>query len=293
MLNFTLPNFFQNQEVNAFLISMVKIHADKLYNKNINICAESGSAPYLSWSGGLNSNYGTGIFYDALVDFQRNLYIPKRLNMSNVLLEDYDYDDCQGQAILRIFDDGSSVIELSSIPFMEKIHNDFPNYRFMFSKQADLITEFTPELLNEIANIENITILGIPDKYTFNKEWLKQLSKKSKCEITVNPYCPVTCEKCDRCLLQEHQNQIEYLGMQNIANCVKRNDIYDIRHIVTIEDISKEYVKMGFTHYTFNYFYGGDHDFWASFYVMYFFKPEYHNIIFAEWAKFKGGHFYG
>lgn len=289
MLNFTLPNFFQNQNANAFIIAMIKAHPDKLYNKNINICAESGSAPYLSWSGGLNSNYGAGLFYDGLIDFQRNIYVPKRLNMANVFLEDYDYDDCQGQTVLKIFDDGSTVIELSSIPFMEKIHNDFPNYRFMFSKQADLITDFTPELLNNISNYENITSIGVPDKYSFNLEWLKELSKKSKYEITVNPYCPSTCENCNICLLQEHKNQIQYSGNQNIENCSKKNDIYDIKYIITLEDISKTYSKMGFTHYTFNYFYNNNLDFWVSFYTVYFFKPEFHNMIFTEWAKFKGG----
>mgnify|MGYP003302101781 CR=1 FL=1 len=52
--------------------------------------------------------------------------------------------------ILNIFHDGSTILEISSIPLMEKIHKDYPNYYFMFSKQADLISEFTPEILNEI-----------------------------------------------------------------------------------------------------------------------------------------------
>lgn len=287
MINFTLPNSFYLKQANDFIVAMSRYHAEALKHKQFNICAESGSVPYLSWNGGINSNVGAGIYYNSLVDFQRAIIVPNRLNMANVLLEDYDYDDCFGQTILEIFHDGSTLLEISSIPLMEKINCNYPNYRFVFSKQADLINEFTPEILNGICQIPNVVRIGIPDKYSYDIEWLKQLQSKSKYEITVNPMCPPSCEHCDSCVLQEHQNQINFSNVQLIANCNKRNDIYNPNKIISIDEIVKTYNKMGFSYFTFNFNHAMDENFWVSFYIDYFFKPEYHSMLFTEWSKSK------
>lgn len=283
MLYFALPNFYENFAVNAFMRDLNK-QRPEVFKTKVSFYAQTGSIPYCSWTGGLNSNVGPGAYYNDLIELQRNSNLPLRINMANVMLEESDYYDNFADVILKIFDCGSNVIELSSIPLMEFISEKYPEYRFTFSKNADLITEFTPELLGSIMEIDSFLSVGIPEKYSFNKEWLKQLPKKSKCEITVNPKCG-HCKDCDICLLKEHQNQISYSGNRGVDICEKAGNIFDASHIISIEEIEKTYHKMGFTKFTFSPSYAYDNNTMVKFYLGYFVKPEYHMELYATWEQ--------
>lgn len=285
MLYFALPNFYENFPVNSFLRDLCKSRPE-IFKTKVSFYAMTGSIPYCSWSGGLNSNIGPGAYYNDLIELQRNASLPLRINMANVLLEETDYYDNFADVILKIFDCGSNVIEISSIPLMEIIEKKYPNYRFTFSKNADLITEFTPDLIGSILELDQILTLGIPEKYSFDKEWLKALPKKSKCEITVNPKCDCSaCKNYDACLLQEHKNQIMYSGMQAMESCSKRNNLFDMNKMITIEEIEKTYSKMGFTRFTFSPSYAYDNNTLMKFYLGYFVKPEYHMEAYAQWEN--------
>lgn len=275
MLYFSLPNYFENNVINNFFQLLNKQNKD-WFKTPVVFYNNSGQLPYLSWNGGINSNIGPGIYHYSMVDAARTSMLPTCINCANVLLEDYDFYDCQGQTMLEIFNNGSNILEISSIPFKEKIQEKFPNYRYKFSKSADLITEFTPEILEAIGNCEDILYIGIPDKYSYNLEWLKQLKQKSKCEITVNPICNCNCKTIDTCLLHEHQNQIDYSANQFLSQCNKCMDIFDFNSIITIETILNTYYKLGFSHFTFTHNYFKTADEWLSFYIQYFLKPEVH-----------------
>lgn len=285
MLYFSLPNFYEYMPINAFLREINKMKPESFKTK-VSFFNQTGAIPYCYWSGGLNSNIGNGAYYLNLIELQKSTPIPLRINMANVLLENIDYNDNFANVILDIFDCGSNIIEISSIPLMEYIANKYPNYRFAFSKNADLITELTPELIDTILDIENITILGIPEKYSRNVEWLKKIPQKTKCEITVNPKCSCATEMCDICLLKEHQNQLDYSGQQLIESCTKKNGLFDWKNIISIEEIQTTYTKMGFNKFTFASLYGYDPSVVLKFYLNYFIKPEYHMEIYTLWEEF-------
>lgn len=204
-----------------------------------------------------------------------------------MLLEDYDFYDCQGQMVLELFNNGSNILEISSIPFKEKIQSLYPNYRYKFSKNADLITEFTPEILNIIADQDDFLYVGIPDKYTHDLDWLKKLSCKKKCEITINPICNKNCKSKDTCLLQEHQNQIDYSSRQFLNSCNKNCDIFDINSIITIEQLLEQYKPLGFTHFTFSASYSKSQEEWLTFYLQYFLKSEFYLPALQMWSEYK------
>lgn len=273
MLYFALPNFFENFYFNGFLHNLNRQRPD-MFKTKVSFYSQQGSWPYHSWSGGVNSNVGNGAYYNHFIDMQRQAGQPIRINCANVLLEESDFNDSMSAIMLECMNNGSNTIEISSIPLMEKIADRYPEYRFTFSKQADLITEFTPELLNEIIASDKFLYVGIPDKYTHDLDWLKQIKKKSVCEITVNPICPASCETCDACLLKEHENQLKYYGARHREACKKNLNIFDPKNVISIEEIQKTYVKMGYTHFTFSNTYAVKQEDYWGFLLNYFIKPE-------------------
>lgn len=285
MLYFSLPNFCEYGKVNGFLRDISKINPEYFKTK-VSFFCQTGAIPYCSWSGGLNSNIGNGVYHNDLIDLQHSATLPLRINMSNVLLEQDDYNDTFAHVVLNIMDCGSNVIEISSIPLMELISEKYPNYRFTFSKNADLITEFTPELIDTILQIDDILTIGIPEKHSRNLEWLKALPQKTRCEITVNPKCTCDAKTCDICLLKEHQNQLDYSGQQLIENCGKKNNLYSLNNVITIEEIQKVYAKMGFNRFTFASLYGYNPSDVFKFYVHYFIKPEHHMEVYSIWESY-------
>ena len=92
MLYFSLPNFYENSNVNLFMRDLTKFKPE-YFKAKVSFFCQTGSIPYCSWSGGLNSNIGNGAYYTNLIDLQKVSPIPLRINMSNVLLEESDYND--------------------------------------------------------------------------------------------------------------------------------------------------------------------------------------------------------
>jgi hypothetical protein len=286
MIYFTLPNFYENLEANIFIHDLCKMHSE-YFKEKVSFYSLTGAFPFSSWNGGINCNVGHGAFYGHFVDMQNNapLVLPARLNMANVLLEPEDYYDHMNNAILKIYNDGSTVLEVSSIPLMEHIQEKYPEYRFMLSSQADLITPFTPEVLNSLFETEKFTLVGLPIYLNHDFDFLKQLKHKTKVEITVNPICPDSCEGYRNCWLAEHQNQIEYSGAQNILNCANISKFLNVNNIISLEEIKNTYIPLGFNHFTFSTQYLLNQNEMVDFYIQYFIKDEYKRNAFEEWAQ--------
>lgn len=278
MIYFALPDAAIRHDINGFMYQLNKLHPN-FFKTKISFYATKCIFPYLSWTGGTVANTGNGMYFNDIIQFQDTQVVPMHLNMSNVLLEDYDYDDCLGQMILSNCHNGSNVIELSSIPFMEKIAKDYPNYRFILSAQADLITEFTPELLNCISSENKFLYIGLPPKLNANKEFLSQLKQKKYYELTVNPIC--LCDCADACMLKVHQNQMDYIRHSHVNTCSRANK----STLISIEDIQAYYLPMGYNHFTFSSnAYSTNEDIFY-FYLNYFILEEYHSTVEGFWKQ--------
>lgn len=285
MLYFSLPNGVENINANMF-IQHLAMTRPNLFQEKVAITGCNGTIPYLSWSGGANSNSGYGLLYPMLLELSNGLTMPFRINIANVLLEDYDFYDSLGQSVLSIFDNGSNLLEVSSIPFMEKIKEKYPNYYFTLSKQADLIHEFTPEILNTIIDSGNFKLIGVPDKYNDDIEWLSAINKRSLLEITVNPLCDAKkCNCSDACLLTEHQNQIDYSCAQPRLSCKKINNLYTLENIPSLGDLKRKYGKLGINHFTFTNTYMFNEEVIIQFYIDYFIKNEHKAMVLNLWRN--------
>lgn len=279
MIYFTLPNLAEDFMIHNSLYTMMRKFRDYMRYSGVCIGAQSGNFSYCSWNGDINNNVGNGYYYPDLLGTQMNSMVCSRINCANVFLEDYDINDNLGQMILKTFDDGSTVLEISSIPFMEQILEQYPGYQFHFSKYADLISPFTPELLNDIAATEKFVSIGVPDKYSNDFEWLGQLKKKRLFEITIDSICPPSCVNFDHCRLKEQANQLKYSGMSLIYGCNKVIPYYANPNVISLDTIMKDYVPKGFTHFAFSTCYSGTVMDRINFYVEYFFKPEHWETV--------------
>lgn len=277
MIKFTLPNFFDYFYINQFFITLSKSNPN-FFKKEIAFIQHSGPFPYLSWNGGFNCNSGGGAYYTDFTNCYRLTSLPIRFNMANVLLEEFDYNDNMGNSILETNHNGSNLIEISNLDFMEKIAQQYPNYKFVLSKQADLITPFSSELLNSITEADKFFLIGLPDKFNKDFDFLQSLKRKKQFEITVNPLCSAKCKHYDTCLLNIHKLQLEYSGQQPIQNCLKSNHFNNFEKLLSLEEIEEKYIPLGFSHFTFSSVVLPASEVF-SFYTKYFIKEEYQQQV--------------
>lgn len=281
MIFFSLPNFFTSFGINNLLLETNRL-SPEVFKEKIAFENCSGNFPYCSWNGGMNNCMGEGAYYEAFLSCYKGNASPLRLNFANVCLENTDFYDSMANAILDTNDNGSNIIEISNLELMDYIHTQYPNYNFVFSKQADLITEFTPELINTIIGMDKFILIGIPDKYYKDFDWLQQIDKKSKIELTVNPMCPINCKNYANCHIQEHEFQLAYSEKSNLRNCSKIYNENNPRTILTLEDIKKDYVPLGITHFTFSPYIQEDYSL-IQFYLKYFIKENEQEKVFDKW----------
>lgn len=283
MIKFTLPNFFDVFRINQFFIYLSK-HFPEYFQEEVSFIQVSGAFSYCSWTG-YNSNFGNGAYYNDFININTETTIPIRLNFANVCLENYDFNDNMANAILETNNNGSNLIEISNLELMDYIVTNYPNYKFVFSKQADLISTFSIDLLNQLTEFKKFDLIGLPDYLNGNFDFLNQLKHKNKYEITVNPICPASCKNYNKCLLNEHLNQLEYSDQQPQQFCFKRNPFGGEKGLITLKQIKEQYSPLGFSHFTFAQNCIPNLTDVFGFYLKYFIKPEYIPKVYKMWAE--------
>ena len=189
----------------------------------------SGNFPFNIWNGGLNNVFDKGAVYkDFLFYFNNNKDLPIRFNFSNILADDLDFTDAMTNSILEIFNTYNCFIEISNIPFMEYIQKKYSNYNFIFSKEADWIADFSPELINTILNYNKFKITVLNDKSLIivkDNELEPTYKKGDLIIVTKNPNKDV--KKGDKVVINSYAGTtIKYEGEELII--VKQADILAI-----------------------------------------------------------------
>lgn len=287
MIYFTLPNFFEYAEVNAFIISLAR-SAPQVFKEPITFIQTSGNFAYNYWTGSYCNMVGPGAYHkDFTTAANRGVPAPLRLLCDNVALEKDDYVNVMNSNILEANNTGSGVIEVSNIELMDYITEKYPNrFKFVFSKQADLITPFTPDLINQVIDFDKFQFIGIPDRLNGDFDFLRSIKNRSKLEITVNPRCPANCRSYEKCHIEQHLNQLNFSMIDNITTC--RNNSIN-KNIITLEKIKEDYLPLGINHFTFaqqNANLLSEIDI-ISFYLFYFIKEEHQFPYLLQWNKFR------
>ena len=149
MIFFTLPNFFYNYEINE-KIKRLSLMNPCFFKEKVAFNIASGNFPYAYWNGGLNNNRNLSCIYKDFVKFNDNSTIPLRFKCNNVYLQSIDFEDAMLNTILKIGELGSNYIEISNINLFYFLKEKYPDYNYIFSKDANLLHPFTPEVINKI-----------------------------------------------------------------------------------------------------------------------------------------------
>lgn len=279
MLYFILPDFIQNLEINNFFTDLNRSYPRFFKDENIFFTFSSGSFPYNCWNGGLNNNYGEGLYYNDFLTINNESFLPLCLNFSNLLLEDFDFNDVMSNTLLKLCDNGSNFIEISNLKLLKYIKEKYPEYKFIFSKNAHFLHNFTPEIINKIIEQDIFHYISLPTIFNNDLEFLKSIKNKSKIILTLNYPCNINCKNYNKCIIAENKSQLNYSN-QSIRSCNKKTDYSKIQ-IPSIDEIKRKYLTLGINHFEISNFYDDSYDY-IQFLIKYFIKEEYQLQIFND-----------
>ena len=290
MINFILPNFYNNFLINEFILYQNKVIKAPIFKTDIQFTYVSGSFPFSSWNGGLNCNKGTTFPLYPDYNIYEKVMVPIRFNCNNVCLEEFDYSDEHMNIILKLNENGANTIEITNLELMIYIMEKYPLYKFVFSERADLIKKYQIEDINEVSELEQFLTIKIPQRFNLEIEELKQLTNKKKTEIIVNSRCPLSCKHYDQCSIKEDEEQNQYLGNGTIETCNK-NAIFSttLNNAISIEDIVNIYEPLGFKNFSMLPIINSNKLNNALVFFKYFFKEEFVIPMLQEFDKFSGG----
>ena len=283
MLNFSLANFYNGYAVNQMFLNVIGEHRDYL-KRPIAFNQITGSFPFNSWNGDINSNIGENIPLNDKIDecFKNNI-LSLRLNFANMLLDEKEFYNNYNRVMLEKGGNGATAIELCNLQLYEYLKTTYPTYKkFILSPNAKTMMgdQFTPEVVNVIGENEDFQLISLPPSCV-TEEFLSQVKCKSKIEICINPLCPMTCKHYDECVLGENKLQFDFSGNTMIAACAKRYK-YDMNpNIIPLEELDK-YTKQGITHFKLSSCPPNEMTQYFLFLVKYFIKEEYQQEIIEQ-----------
>lgn len=281
MIYFTFKNFdSKNINFYNFLRDYFTFNKDYLLTP-VTFTGVSGSFPYSYHNGNLNNNYGKGVIYKDLIQYQESSTYPFRFDCSNIYLTEEDFDDTFLNLYLKIFEIGSNYIEISNLDFLEYLKNKYPNYKYILSNNANFLTPFTPEILNKFTELDIFDLIQLNFSQAKNINFLKLLKNKNKYELPIGQLCN-NCPKSANCLKLEQQTQYNFSDNFTRINCSLRTGLNKDTNILSLETIKKQYLPLGFNHFILPDFIQSFKDDIYIFIANYFIKQEYQANFFKD-----------
>lgn len=270
MINITLPGLYNNFTLNNNLKNLYLYHTNYFKIQNLNFNFIEGNFPFCYWNGGFNSNTNNGVLYNDILNISNNTTIPLRFNCSNLFLKKEDFNDTLGNLILQINENIYNSIELSNIDFYYFLKKKYPNYKYILSKDIFLISDISINLINDLIN--DFYLIHLPLEKTIDFDFLKKIKNKNKIELSLNIECMFNCNKYKTCLLHEHQSQYNFLEDNNFKIC----NSFDKNKIISLEEINKYFVPLGFNNFIISNITKQDY---KQFLIEYFIKDEYKFLV--------------
>lgn len=289
MIYFSLPNLYNYSKLVDLIFSISKKQIEK-FIEPVQFITTYDDIPYLFLRGSINSNNEKFLKYNELNLVAINSKtVGKRINFSNILVEEQDIEDEYANLILEKFNNGSNYIEISNLSIAEKIKQNFPNYNLIFSENANFIHTFTTDIINMINEQDIFSLITIPPSIALNFDFLKKIKKRKNLEITVNNLCN-NClfKKMKTCYSKEHEliyNFSNYSFIKDCKDLIRYNFINSCN--ITIKEIKEKYQPLGINHFKLCDLPNNKNaifDF-IFFFVDYFIKQEYKEDILYQLLK--------
>lgn len=262
-IRFHLPNFvnMSNAQLNYSLILMLKEHPEYFYD-NLEIGSVFDSFPVI-WNGGrIVSGYLSSdmIEYSVPQVFRvfNQVGVPCRLTFTNPVLQEKDLLDAASNRILELADNGMNEGIVCSDLLEEHIRRTHPGMKLISSTCKQLRRQ--DELVGELKKKYSLVVLD----YNLNrdKEALRHIPEKERCEILVNAICDPECPRRGEHYRYIGEYQLKHCGedqkgklitgnMDWSCECLKK-DVFERRkspNYLSPEEIYEELVPMGYCNF--------------------------------------------
>lgn len=272
MIYYTLPEFYFNHNIINVLTNL-----DFYYYKFPVVfeCA-TGNFPFCYFNGGYNNNIGKGALYDDFATLGDSLNIPLCFNLSNIFIEEKDFKNTQMNLILSLNETGSNSIEFSNLNLYLYLKEKYPNYIYIFSKQAFLLCpDITPEQLDQLIVENQIDYISLDEIHSIDLEYLKQIKNKKNIKLAATAECNVECNRFINCRIQQHQKQYDFSNYNCYIDCNNYIPYQYKKNIITFEEANNFYKPLGFNHFTLGNIISDNVDNFILFFIDYFIKDEY------------------
>ncbi len=284
MIFFTLPNFYSNTKIiNLFY----NIHRNfpEYFKEDLVFSFATGNFTGCYWNGGYNNNNNKAALYEDFVKLVDLISIPIRFNCANIFLEKKDFFDTMSNTILFLNENGSNEIEISNLELYYFLKERYPNYNYIFSKEADLLCPLTENIINLICEKNFFRLIQIPENKALDIDFLKKIKQKNKIELPIISTCNIGCLNKNNCQLSEHKNQYNYSIKNNYKLCNHNKGCHKNNPLITIEDIKEKYLPLGINHFYFPDIISDKKDDLIVFLIDYFIKQEYKENIYKIYRR--------
>ena len=213
MINFILPNFYDNSTMMQGLIS------DRLLINNI--YGIEGGFSFSIFRGKINNNkYGNFVCYqdmkESIDDYKEIGYNLTLIDCGNLYLKEFDYTDTFNEVLFELYKDSNNIyFEVADEKLINFLVNTYPhiqlclheNYTIFHTEKEieELITKYS----NNIKFI-NITLLNLCSNINYQKIAVLNLDSCFYC-----PHFPI-------CLKIEHEQILRYKEASQLNDCERK-----------------------------------------------------------------------
>ncbi|MBR4345176.1 MAG: hypothetical protein IKP88_21130 [Lachnospiraceae bacterium] len=247
MLNFYLPDLFNNAPLICFLDDLVK-HIPDWFYEDVRIGAAYGSFPGAIWNGGrvvLGSIKKKEM--ESMIKEYNDRDIAVRYTFTNPLIEEKHLGDTYCNLCLERANNGKNEVIVNSPVLEAYIRDKYPGMKLISST-----TKCMEDLDTIREELKKDYYLVVTDSSLNNTDELFSLEPKEKIEVIVNHYCQDHCPR-----RRAHYNaigkaQLEFADL-DFPECkyTARSfyQIMDNHSFITTDMIFGKYREAGFRHF--------------------------------------------
>ena len=283
MINFYLPDFYYNYNLNIKLINLLKEHPE-YFHDGIQIGAVYGSFPGAIWNGGrlMSGISDKNNIVNTILGFN-NLGIPVRFTFTNCLVKDTQVYDTYCNLIMECANNGINEVLVNAPVLEEYLRDKYPNFKYLLS------TTRCERDVNKINEACNDYYLVVPDfRDNVNFDYLNQLANKDKIELLINAYCDPDCQIREYHYEQLGTDQMSFSDASTFFGCsaMQRpfHEALELPTVIKVDDLYGKYVDMGFSNFKIEGRTLHTYEVIES-YVYYMAKPEYKDLVRHELVR--------
>lgn len=284
MINFYLPDFYYQYQLNIKLITMLQEHPE-YFHDNIKIGAVYGSFPGAIWNGGRLMSGITDIenIKNTIAAFN-DLGVPVRFTFTNCLVGKDQIYDTYCNMIMTCADNGMNEVLVNTEVLEDYLRDKYPNFKYLLSTTR---CERDVDKINEACEKYYLVVPDFRDNVNF--DYLNKLNHKDNIELLINAYCDPDCKMRPQHYQQLAADQMAFASRASFWGCDAMgrpfHEALKLPTVIKVEDLYTKYTDMGFSNFKIEGRTLHSYEIIES-YVYYLVKSEYKDFVRHELVRY-------